>query len=67
MKNNTTDNTKLQNPVGKNHNKNKANYIDQLRRDKQKQDFCIKNEIKYIEIYDGDEINKDLLLELGVI
>jgi hypothetical protein len=49
------------------HNKNKSNYIDQLRRDKLKQDFCIKNEIKYIEIYDGDDINKDLLLKLGVI
>ena len=49
------------------HNKNKANYIDQLRRDKQKQQFCEKNDIAYVEIYDGDDLNNDLLVKLGVI
>jgi|TARA_R110002167_G_scaffold90063_1_gene242896 hypothetical protein len=40
---------------------NRMNYIDQLRRDKQKLEFCDINEIDLIEIYESDITNKSLL------
>lgn len=44
----------------------KANYIDQLRRDQQKHDYCLVNEIKLVEIYPDDSINKSLFKKYGV-
>lgn len=37
--------------------KNRLKYLDQLKRDQQKLDFCEKNCIKLIEIYDAKEAN----------
>jgi hypothetical protein len=48
------------------HGNLKMNYIDQLRRDKQKLDFCRINEIRLIEVYYNDEINKQLFKKQGV-
>ena len=44
----------------------KNNYINQLRRDKQKSDFCIANNIKLVEIYETDKLNKRLFKKFGV-
>lgn len=49
------------------HGKNKINYINQLKRDNDKLEFCEINEIKLIEIYDGDILSEDLFKNLGVI
>jgi hypothetical protein len=40
------------------HGNNKINYISQLRRDNQKKEFCEINNIRLIEIHEGDEITK---------
>jgi len=48
------------------HGKNKVNYIDQLRRDKQKADFCRLNKIQLIDIYDKDVLSIELFKSLGV-
>lgn len=48
------------------HGKYKINYIDQLKRDKQKLDFCKMNDIKLVEIYYNDELSKQLFEEQGV-
>jgi hypothetical protein len=48
------------------HGNQKMNYIDQLRRDKQKLDFCRINKIKLIEVYYNDKINKQLFKKQGV-
>lgn len=48
------------------HGKNKVNYIDQVRRDKQKQEFCKINDIKLIEIYDTDVLSLDLFISFGI-
>jgi len=44
----------------------KANYIDQLRRDVQKREFCVINDIKLIEIYPKDKINKSLFKKFNI-
>jgi len=49
------------------HGKYKINYIDQLRRDKQKLDFCELNSIKLVEVYYSDRINKELFKKQGII
>ena len=49
------------------HGKNKINYINQLRRDQDKLNFCELNDIQLIEIYDGDEVNEKLFESFGVI
>lgn len=49
------------------HGKNKINYMDQLRRDKQKADFCKINDLKLIEIYDTDELNPSLFKSFGIL
>ena len=49
------------------HGGNKINYIDQLRRDKQKSDFCKANSIKLIEIYYNDKISKALFKKQGLV
>lgn len=48
------------------HGGHKLNYIDQLRRDKQKSDFCKINDIKLVEVYDNDLLNKDLFKKFGI-
>ena len=49
------------------HGKYKINYIDQLRRDKQKLDFCELNSIKLVEVYYNDTINKELFTKQGIV
>jgi hypothetical protein len=49
------------------HGKNKINYMDQLRRDKQKVDFCAINNLKLIEIYDTDKLNPSLFESFGIL
>jgi len=48
------------------HGKNKINYIDQLRRDKLKLEFCEINNIKLVEIYYDDKISESLFKKHGV-
>lgn len=48
------------------HGKNKINYIDQLRRDKLKMDFCNTNEIRLIEVYFNDTVNISLFRKQGI-
>jgi hypothetical protein len=47
--------------------KNKANYIQQLRRDQNKQKFCEINGIQLVEIFPEDRMNKSLFKKYGVI
>ncbi len=49
------------------HGNHKSNYIDQLKRDKEKLDFCKINDIKLVEVYYNDEINSQLFKKQGVI
>lgn len=49
------------------HGKYKINYIDQLRRDKQKLDFCELNSIKLVEVYYSDTISKELFENQGIV
>jgi len=49
------------------HGNNKSNFIAQLRRDKDKLRFCEINNIKLVEIYPEDKINKTLFKKQGVI
>jgi|TARA_R110000824_G_scaffold14431_3_gene61417 hypothetical protein len=48
------------------HGKNKMNYVDQLKRDANKFDFCEKNGIILVEIYSKDTIDRGLFLSFGV-
>jgi len=48
------------------HGGHKSNYLDQLRRDKQKMEFCSTNEIKLMEVYDGDVIDRSLFEKFGI-
>jgi hypothetical protein len=48
------------------HGGHKLNYLDQIRRDKQKLEFCDLNGIKLIEVYDTDKLSKELFLDLGL-
>ena len=48
------------------HGGHKLNYLDQIRRDKQKLEFCNLNGIKLIEVYDTDKLSKELFLDLGL-
>ena len=48
------------------HGKNKYNYINQLRRDQDKQRFCEINNIILVEIYSIDELNEDFFKKLGI-
>ncbi len=43
---------------------NRINYIDQLRRDKQKLDFCNINDIYLIEVYENDFSDKSVVKKL---
>jgi hypothetical protein len=48
------------------HGGHKSNYIDQLRRDKQKLEFCEINGIHLMEVYDGDVLDKSLFKKHGI-
>ena len=48
------------------HGKNKINYINQLKRDADKLEFCKINDIKLIEIYESDTVNEELFIKFGV-
>ena len=49
------------------HGKNKINYLNQLKRDRDKLNFCELNDIQLVEIYDGDELSEKLFESFGVI
>ena len=49
------------------HGKNKINYLNQLKRDQDKLNFCELNDIQLVEIYDGDELSEKLFESFGVI
>jgi len=48
------------------HGKNKINYLNQLKRDRDKLQFCEINDIQLVEIYDGDELSEKLFESFGV-
>ena len=48
------------------HGGHKSNYIDQLRRDKQKLEFCEINDIKLMEVYDNDTLKESLFEKFGI-
>lgn len=45
---------------------NRINYLNQIKRDYKKIEFCELNKIKLIEIYPKDELSKDLFERFGV-
>lgn len=49
------------------HGHNKYNYINQLRRDQNKQEFCEINDIKLIEIYSTEELTKEFFKNSGTL
>ena len=49
------------------HGGHKNNYLEQLKRDEMKFKFCELNEIRLIEIYDGDIINLSLFKKFDVL
>lgn len=49
------------------HGNNRINFLEQLKRDQKKEDFCKMNEIKLVRIAESDILNRELLIELGVI
>jgi len=48
------------------HKDNKLNFLDQCRRDRQKEDFCEANNIILVKIYDDDEVDKALFRQYDV-
>ena len=48
------------------HGKYKSNYLQQLKRDHKKHEFCELNTIKLVEIYSSDIIGVDLFKSFGV-
>lgn len=48
------------------HNNNRANWLDQLKRDDLKLQFCLTNGIKLVEVYEDDEINADLFAKFEI-
>ena len=46
--------------------KTKADYINQLRRDRQKKEFCEINHIALVEIFPDDKINKALFKKFDI-
>lgn len=48
------------------HGGHKMNYMDQLRRDQQKREFCDLNDIKLIEVYDNDVLDESLFEKFGI-
>lgn len=45
----------------------RINYLNQIKRDYKKIEFCELNNIKLVEIYPKDELSKDLFERFGVI
>jgi len=45
---------------------NRINYLNQIKRDVKKIDFCNLNKINLVEIYPQDELSKDLFEKFGV-
>lgn len=45
----------------------KSKFVEQIRRDQQKIDFCELNNIKLVEIFDGDTLSKKTFKKSGVI
>ena len=52
--------------VPSSHGSNKINYLNQLKRDRDKLKFCEINNIQLVEIYEGDKLNKSLFSNFGV-
>jgi len=50
----------------KHFHQNRTKYLDQIKRDQKKFDFCEVNGIKLIEIYPDDEINKSTFSKQGL-
>ena len=48
------------------HGGHKSNYLEQLKRDQIKAEFCEVNDIILVEIYDSDIINKSLFIKFDV-
>jgi len=48
------------------HNNQKINFLHQLRRDKQKKEFCELNNIKLIEIHDSDDLDSGLFKKFAI-
>tara|TARA_B100001248_G_C26986224_1_gene276929 strand:- start:11 stop:421 length:411 start_codon:yes stop_codon:yes gene_type:complete len=48
------------------HGSNKINYLNQLKRDRDKLKFCDINNIQLVEIYDGDKLDESLFSNFGV-
>ena len=49
------------------HGKSKSNFLNQIKRDNDKQKFCQINSIDLVEIYPDDELSVDLFKSFGVI
>ena len=49
------------------HGKSKSNFLNQIKRDNDKQKFCQINNIDLVEIYPDDELSVDLFKSFGVI
>jgi len=45
---------------------NRVNYLNQIKRDVKKIDFCEINNINLVEIYPKDELSKELFQKFGV-
>ena len=45
----------------------KGNYLHQLRKDRQKEDFCELNDIVLVEIFQKEEISKELFSKYNII
>lgn len=50
----------------KHFHKNRLKYLDQLKRDQKKLDFCEINDIKLVEVYTTDEINASLFSDQDI-
>ena len=48
------------------HNKNRLNWLAQLKRDDLKMKFCLTNGIVLVEIYEDEEINHEIFSKQGV-
>lgn len=51
----------------KHFHKNRLQYLDQLKRDQKKLDFCEFNDIKLVEIYSTDVVNASLFKDQDII
>ena len=50
----------------KHFHKNRLKYLEQLKRDQKKLDFCEMNDIVLIEIYSSDTIDEELFTSQGI-